>query len=108
MEITLFVTKFKNMGRIFSSNATLKLVHERLKGQMEASVQDWWVRITLQNGGNNNSLASLAMLISWEVWKEHNARIFRSHASMSIFIIMKPKDEGMAGAKFFGTTLPGE
>jgi hypothetical protein len=46
----------------------------------------------------------MLMLVSWEVWEERNAKVFRNNASPSTFIIAKIKEEAkmlsIAGAKF--------
>jgi hypothetical protein len=55
---------------------------------------------------------SITTLISWEIWKEHNERIFQNHALTETTIIMKDKDEARACrlvvAKFLRRIMPGE
>jgi hypothetical protein len=57
-------------------------------------------------------MVSLAMLISWEIWKERNARVFRNTYTTSSFIIIKIKEEialwSLVGAKAVGNVMPRE
>jgi hypothetical protein len=50
------------------------------------------------------------MLVSWEVWKERNARVFHNHASTATTIITKIKEEArlwsLAEAKFVSNVIP--
>lgn len=38
-------------------------------------------------------MSSLLMLVSWELWKEHNARVFRNTATPSTIIVCNIKEE---------------
>ena len=38
-------------------------------------------------------MTSLAMLVTWEIWKERNARVFRNTASTANMVIDKIKEE---------------
>ena len=42
-----------------------------------SSMKDWWNSVIYTNGTRRKSMASLIMLICWEVWTERNARVFR-------------------------------
>jgi hypothetical protein len=42
------------------------------------SVKDWWMKEVHKQGPSKRAMASLGMLISWEIWKERNARVFRN------------------------------
>jgi hypothetical protein len=57
-------------------------------------------------------MALLAMLISWEIWKERNAHVFRNTYTTSSFIIIKIKEEialcSLAGAKTVGNVMSRE
>jgi hypothetical protein len=57
-------------------------------------------------------MASLAMLISWEIWKERSACVFRNTYTTSSFVIIKIKEEialcSLAGAKAVGNVMPRE
>jgi hypothetical protein len=49
------------------------------------------------------ALASLTMLVSWEIWKERTARVFRNLSSTANMLLAKIREEvdlwGLAGAK---------
>jgi hypothetical protein len=57
-------------------------------------------------------IASLTLLISWEIWCERNARVFRKKNAPSMVVLDKVKSEArlwvLAGAKRLGTLMPGE
>jgi hypothetical protein len=48
-------------------------------------------------------MASLAMLVSWDVWKERNTLVFRNHSSAVAMVVARIKEEAamwsLAGAK---------
>jgi hypothetical protein len=58
------------------------------------------------------AMASLAMLISWEIWNERNARVFQQYFSTSDMVINRIKDEArlwcLAGAKALCNIMPRE
>jgi hypothetical protein len=41
----------------------------------EANIKDWWIRIALGQGNSRKAMAYFLMLVSWEIWKERNARV---------------------------------
>ncbi|KAF8650663.1 hypothetical protein HU200_063815 [Digitaria exilis] len=49
------------------------------------------------------AVRALVMLVTWEIWKERNARIFRHHESSALLLFTKIKSEAsdwcLAGAK---------
>jgi hypothetical protein len=47
----------------------------------------------------------MIILVSWEIWCERNARIFRNSASSPSSILAKIKEEGRAWVKAGATTL---
>jgi hypothetical protein len=57
-------------------------------------------------------MASLGMLISWEIWKERNARVFRNTYTTSSFVVAKIKEKvalwSLAVAKAIGNVIPRE
>ena len=77
-----------------------------------ASVKGWWNGNLQIRLGSPKALASLMMLISWEIWSERNARVFRNVAVPPVVIINKIKQEvslwALAGAKHLGIVLPRE
>jgi hypothetical protein len=61
--------------------------------------------------GRKKSIASLLMLVSWEIWKERNARTFNNMSTMPTIIYDKIKLEArtwvLAGAKQLGILMLG-
>jgi hypothetical protein len=55
-------------------------------------------------------MASLGMLISWEIWKERNTRVFWNIYTTSSFVVTKIKKEvalwSLADAKAVGNVMP--
>jgi hypothetical protein len=80
--------------------------------QNKENVKDWWTDGIHKKGSPVRAMASLALLISWEIWKERNARIFRHHFSTSGMVITRIKDEArlwcLAGAKALCVFMPRE
>ena len=76
------------------------------------SVKEWWDSIIFANGTARKSLASLLMLVTWEIWNERNARVFRKVFTMPTVIASQIKTEAalwsMAGAKHLGSIMPRE
>jgi hypothetical protein len=77
-----------------------------------ASVKEWWTDGIHKRGAPVKAMASMAMLISWEIWNERNARIFRHHFSTTTLISNKIKEEArlwcLAGAKALCNIMPRE
>ena len=73
------------------------------------SVRHWWSEIALARSPNVKGMASLLMLISWELWKERNARVFRNVSAPTMILVEKIMDEAtmwtLAGAKGLGVIL---
>jgi hypothetical protein len=42
------------------------------------SVKEWWCDVIQKRGQGMKALASLAMLVLWEIRKERNVRVFRN------------------------------
>ena len=61
---------------------------------------------------NRKAMTPLVLLISWEIWNERNARVFRNKYKSSISIFSKIKNEAklwvIAGAKSLEELMPGE
>jgi hypothetical protein len=76
------------------------------------NVKEWWTEAIHKQGPSKKAMASLVMLISWEIWKERNARIFRDTYMTSSYIIIKIKEEvalwSLAGAKAVSDLMPRE
>ena len=78
----------------------------------EPCINIWWTNLALQKGKERKAMASMLMLVSWELWKERNARVFRHVHSPSFVVLNKIKDEArswsLAGAWALGNVIPGE
>ena len=76
------------------------------------NVNDWWHQMIGVNGNVRKGLASLVMLVSWEILNERNARVFRMVSSMPNVITSRIKVEvrlwGLAGAKRLSSLMPRE
>jgi hypothetical protein len=74
------------------------------------SFPEWWNIMSM--GQTRKVVASLAMLILWEVWKERNNRVFNNKRAPSQVVFDRVKDEArlwvLAGAKNLGYFMPGE
>ena len=76
------------------------------------SVKEWWNNVIHKKGANRKALASLAMLVSWEIWLERNARVFQNKAITATMLLQKIKNEvvlwSTAGAKALCNVMPRE
>ena len=76
------------------------------------SANDWWVSQSDNNIPNRKAIASLTMLITWTIWNERNARVFRQKSAPPMVLLSNIKVEAAiwvtAGAKHLGTMMPGE
>jgi hypothetical protein len=76
------------------------------------SVKEWWSKLTLARSPNRKGLASLLMIVSWELWKERNSRVFRNVSAPSTIVVGKIMDEARmwasAGAKGLDVILTRE
>jgi hypothetical protein len=65
-----------------------------------------------KNGQSKRVMASLAMLVSWEVWKEINACVFRYNYFTVDMVVSRIKNEiplwVLARAKTLGNVIPRE
>jgi hypothetical protein len=75
-------------------------------------VKEWWTEAVHKQGNSKKSMVSLAMLVSWKIWKERNACIFQNNISTSNMIVAKVKEEvalwSLAGAKAISIIMPRE
>jgi hypothetical protein len=61
----------------------------------DGGVSAWWLqRRLLLDSVKRRGFDSLVLLVSWEVWKERNARIFRNEVSTAAAIAKRVHDEG--------------
>ncbi|KAM3386139.1 hypothetical protein ACQJBY_009655 [Aegilops geniculata] len=76
------------------------------------SVKDWWSLNATRKTQSRKPLISLMLLVSWEIWKERNARVFRNLAVPVGVIVARIKEECnlwcLAGAKHLCNSMPRE
>ena len=76
------------------------------------SVKEWWSHNATKKTQLRRPLASLMLLISWELWNERNARIFRNTAVPVGVIVARIKEEtllwSIAGARQLNNIMPRE
>jgi hypothetical protein len=56
-------------------------------------VKAWWRDVVQKRGHTRKAMASLAMLVNWEIWKERNACLFTNKSSTANMLILKIKEE---------------
>lgn len=61
---------------------------------------------------NRKAMASITLLVSWEVWNERNDRVFRNKSAPFVVVFERVKREPrlwvIAGVKRLGGLMPGE
>jgi hypothetical protein len=76
------------------------------------SVKRWWAEVIHKRGQSRKALASLAMLVSWKIWKESNARVFHNKSVTIAILVTKIKEEAnlwrLAGVKALSNVMPRE
>jgi hypothetical protein len=76
------------------------------------NVELWWTSTVLAHGGRKKAMATLFMLVAWELWNERNARTFKHVDTMPTIIFDRIKSEArtwvIAGAKHLGFFMAGE
>jgi hypothetical protein len=69
----------------------------------EIEIGEWWTMLTCVAKPNRKAIASIAMLVSWTIWNERNARVFNNKAAPTAVLLELIKSEGRlwiaAGAK---------
>ena len=80
--------------------------------RFRTTVIEWWIQGIQKRGASRKAMASLVMLVSWEIWKERNARVFRNISTTSNMLLAKIKSEAVmwcyAGAKALSNVMPRE
>ena len=73
---------------------------------------EWWSEAIHKRSGERKAVASLAMMVSWKVWMERNARVFRNNSTTATMVIAKIKEEAnrwcLAGGKALCNLMPRE
>ena len=76
------------------------------------SLSLWWRNMSGSNIPNRKDMASLTMLVGWNIWNERNARIFRHKSTPTSVIFDTIKREARlwvtVGAHKLGNIMPGE
>ena len=57
------------------------------------TVKEWWTAVGNIQATRRNVILSLLMLVSWDIWQEQNARVFRHSFSMPSVVFCKVKRE---------------
>jgi hypothetical protein len=66
-----------------------------LDGQTEDGLCNWWLKKRqLMESEKSRGFDALVLLVSWELWKERNARIFRNEVRSLLTITNQIKEEG--------------
>jgi hypothetical protein len=64
---------------------------------------DYWHAIAKTPSSSPKGLQTAIMLITWEIWKERNERVFNNKSSLPSVVMHKIREEGndwiLAGAK---------
>ena len=75
-------------------------------------VKSWWDELLSNNTQPVKALSSLLLLVGWELWKERNARVFRSKAAPVAIVTRIIKEEmsiwAIAGAKNLSNVMSRE
>jgi hypothetical protein len=78
----------------------------------DIALQTWWENISTTNVPNRKVLASLTILVSWTIWNERNARVFRNKSAPPLVLLNIIKTEVKlwvcAGAKCLSYVITGE
>lgn len=73
------------------------------------SMSHWWESMLLMMNTPKKAMVTLLLMVTWEIWKERNGRIFRS-AFTSPMSLTKLKEEArlwvLTGADRLGSLLP--
>ena len=76
------------------------------------SVDEWWASTCADGTPNRQAKASLTMLVSWTIWNERNARVFKHKSApppiLLSFISAEANLWVIAGAKKLGSVISRE
>jgi hypothetical protein len=79
---------------------------------LNLSIEAWWTMMPCNPKPNRKAIASLKMLVSCTIWKERNARVFKSNAMPTMVLLEIINSEvGLrvaAGAKHLSLVILGE
>ena len=88
----------------------LGLVHmDTTTWHLAGSMKEWWEKRTNLQNPNRRAMSSLTMLVSWSVWNERNARVFRHKSAPPTILLQMVLDEAKlwvtAGARKLGDII---
>ena len=73
------------------------------------SIKEWWASLSTEGTANRKAKASITMLVSWVIWNERNARVFRHKSAPPHVLLNNVIEESnlwvKAGAKNLGSFL---
>jgi hypothetical protein len=101
--------------RIWTVVANWLGIHDLLPSEWTptTSTSDWWISVTsTPNTPPHKGLRSITLLVSWEIWKERNRRIFDHRESSVPSVVNRIKAEASlwiaAGSKCLAALLARE
>jgi hypothetical protein len=56
-------------------------------------IGEWWATMACVAKPNRKAIASMAMLVSWTIWNERNARVFNNKAAPTSVLLELIKNE---------------
>jgi hypothetical protein len=56
-------------------------------------IEEWWMTLACVAKPNRKAIASIAMLVSWTIWNERNARVFNNKAAPTTVLLELIKSE---------------
>ena len=76
------------------------------------SFNEWWSLLTDGSTPCRKAITTVALLTTWEIWNERNARVFKNKSSPPTVVFDRIKREArlwvLAGAKCLGNLIPRE
>jgi hypothetical protein len=76
------------------------------------TVPEWWELMAGEHATNRKAMASITLLVTWEIWNERNDRVFHNKSAPLHVMLDRIKREArlwvIAGAKRLGDIMPRE
>lgn len=73
-------------------------------------IEEWWRIVCYSGHLPRRATASMVILITWEIWIERNARIFKRRFSSPLDLVLKIREEGrawtLAEGKYWEQLIP--
>ena len=64
--------------------------------QPSDNASQWWLNTATTPSVPRKAMATIAMLITWEIWNERNRRVFRHHETLAPALMSLIKQEALA------------